>query len=515
MHAHSCRVGLKIKGRAMSIKMVLLTALVAMFASHASAERRIALIVGNGNYAAVSPLDNPVNDATLIGDTLSELGFEVTVLLDARQIEMKRAIAQFGRDLRNGGPDTTGLFYYAGHGVQSMSTNYLLPVDITVQDEADFDILGVQADWVLRQMHSARNKTNIVILDACRNNPFEALASILDDGLAEMNAPTGTFLSYATAPGSVAADGLGANSPFTNSLVKYMREPGLPIEQTFKQVRIDVLDATHGMQTPWDASSLTDDFSFVNAVEEEVEDGADMEFWETVRDMRDPVQLMLYLRAYGDSEYADDAEVLLRELMEEELKPAANAETTAVAAAPQAPAPKAPGEDEIALIEKAQMSGQSADYQAYIDAFPDGTFVDLARIEFDAAKSKEDAAVAAAAEEKAPEPEVEVASRAAPAQPTGLFTFDTPITSGAEEIIGMSIMELIEGSPLFPPLEGLPDEVWKNKQCSECHQWERANLCEQGQGYLALNAQRSLGKVHPYGGSFKQSIRAWAAGGCN
>ena len=477
----------------------------------ARAEPRIALVIGNGNYSAVSPLQNPVNDAGLIGDTLIDLGFEVTSLIDANQLQMKRAIAQFGRDLRSAGPDATGLFYYAGHGVQSMATNYLLPVDISVQDEADFDIMGVEANWVLRQMHSARNKTNIVILDACRNNPFESLADVLDDGLAEMNAPTGTFLSYATAPGSVAADGLGANSPFTETVARVIREPGIPIEQAFKQVRVAVLGATGDMQTPWDASSLTDDFVFVAEDPADPEEIAALQLWQSVQTMSDPVQVMLFLRAYPDSVYAEDARALLKKLMDEELNVPQSVETV------ETPVPTGPTAEETALIEAAQASGSADDYEAYLDAFPNGAFADFARAEMEAARAKAAATaeMATTQEESAPEEPTQMASRGTDGIGSVPITFEGELQFGSPEIVGQSIAGLMTASPLFPPIEGLPDEVWKGKACSDCHQWERENLCEHGGRYLALSAQRSLGKEHPFGGSFKHTLRAWAAGGCN
>lgn len=495
----------------MTSRIILLLTMIGLGAMAARAETRIALIIGNGNYSAVSPLENPVNDAGLIGETLTDLGFQVTSLIDANQLQMKRAIAQFGRDLRSAGPDATGLFYYAGHGVQSTATNYLLPVDISVQDEADFDIMGVEANWVLRQMHSARNKTNIVILDACRNNPFESLADVLDDGLAEMNAPTGTFLSYATAPGGVAADGLGANSPFTETVARVIREPGIPIEQAFKQVRVAVLEATGGLQTPWDASSLTDNFAFVAETPVDPEDVAARQLWDSVKEMSDPVQVMLFLRAYPDSAYAEDARALLKNLMDEELNTPKSVETV------EAPAPSGPSAEESALIEAAQASGAASDYEAYLDAFPNGAFADFARAEMDAARAKSAAAtetVQSQGDAAAEEP-VEMASRGTNGVGSEPITFEGTLQFGSPEIIGQSIAGLMTASPVFPPIEGLPDEVWKGKACSDCHQWERENLCEHGGRYLALSAQRSLGKEHPFGGSFKQTLRAWAAGGCN
>lgn len=228
----------------------------------AKAETRIALVVGNGSYSSVSSLANPARDANLIAETLKELGFEVTLLVDSSRANLRRGISQFGRDLRNAGRDATGLFYYAGHGVQSFGTNYLLPVDVNLTDAADLDLVAIEAASVLQQMNSAKNQTNIMILDACRNNPFDNIPTFNDSGLAEMKAPTGTFLAYATAPGEVALDGQRDNSPFTRALAGEMTAPGVLVEQVFKKVRVAVLKETGGQQTPWDTSSLTSDFIF-------------------------------------------------------------------------------------------------------------------------------------------------------------------------------------------------------------------------------------------------------------
>ena len=149
----------------------------------------------------MTQLDNPAPDARLIAQTLESEGFVVTQMVDASQIAMNRAIAQFGSELREAGAEATGLFYYAGHGVQSFGTNYLLPVDAALTIAADLGLVAIPAESILRQMFSARNRTNIVILDACRNNLFSAILDMGDNGLAEMKAPTGTFLAYSTAPG--------------------------------------------------------------------------------------------------------------------------------------------------------------------------------------------------------------------------------------------------------------------------------------------------------------------------
>lgn len=278
-------------------------------AALAGAEPRIALIVGNGGYTAVGGLANPVSDAELMARTLEGLGFQVTLLRDSTKAGMGRAVADFGSALRAAGPEATGLFYYAGHGVQSFGRNYLLPVDAAISNAADLDLVAVDAEAVLRQMASARNRTNIVILDACRNNPFATLPDLGDNGLAEMKAPTGTFLAYATAPREVALDGEGGNSPFTKALAAMMVTQGMPIEQVFKEVRVAVLDATGGRQTPWDTSSLTTDFTFAAASSDEAH------LWETVRVSGDPVQIKLFLKAYPDTVHRSEAEALLVAVM--------------------------------------------------------------------------------------------------------------------------------------------------------------------------------------------------------
>ena len=226
-----------------------------------AAEPRIALVIGNGAYAS-SPLINPPNDATLIAETLKSLGFDVIVRRDSNQVTMKRAIQEFGARLEKAGPTAVGLFFYAGHGVQLNGRNYLIPTAANIQREADVEIEAVSADWVLEQMRYARNNLNLVILDACRNNPFARSMRSADRGLAKMDAPAGTLIAYSTAPGDVAADGDGRNSPYSLSLAQAMRDVRQPVEQVFKRARVAVMSATANRQTPWESSSLTGDFYF-------------------------------------------------------------------------------------------------------------------------------------------------------------------------------------------------------------------------------------------------------------
>src|SRR3984885_11386400 len=237
-------------------RLALLAVALLLPAGVQAAETRIALVVGNSAYAS-GPLLNPANDARLVAQALSQLGFEVIERRDADQNTMKRAIQEFGERLDKGGPQAVGLFYYAGHGVQLNGRNYLIPTKANIEREGDVEIEAVSADWVIEQMRYARNRLNIVILDACRNNPFNRSMRSADRGLASMDAPAGILIAYSTAPGAVAEDGSGRNSPYTTALTRAMLEVHQPLEQVFKHVRADVMSATAGKQVPWEASSLT------------------------------------------------------------------------------------------------------------------------------------------------------------------------------------------------------------------------------------------------------------------
>jgi formylglycine-generating enzyme required for sulfatase activity len=221
-------------------------------------EQRIALVIGNDTYET-APLRNPGNDARTMARTLRELGFQVTEKLNLNQKEMKQEIYHFGQRLLKGG---VGLFYYAGHGMQVNGRNFLVPIGARVEHERQIEFEGVDAASVLAEMEYARNRLNIVILDACRDNPFTRSFRSGTQGLASINAPTGTLIAYATAPGAVANDGPADHGVYTGELIKVMKTPGLKIEDVFKQVRSSVREATMGKQIPWESSSLEGDFYF-------------------------------------------------------------------------------------------------------------------------------------------------------------------------------------------------------------------------------------------------------------
>ncbi|MDD9980364.1 MAG: caspase family protein [Gammaproteobacteria bacterium] len=235
------------------------------------ASSRVALVVGNGAYTAgnIPALANPVNDAKLMADALKTSGFEVQLVTDADQAAMKASIKAFGERLEQAGGESVGLFYYAGHGVEAKGHNYLIPIGAEIARELEFRSDAVPADWVMSWMAEAGNRLNIVILDACRNNPYEGRYRGASQGLAEMRAPTGTLIAYSAGPKQKAEDGKeGENSPYTAALAKTLVEPGLKIEEVFKRVRNSVLEVTKGRQTPWESSSLRGDFYFVAQVEE-------------------------------------------------------------------------------------------------------------------------------------------------------------------------------------------------------------------------------------------------------
>jgi formylglycine-generating enzyme required for sulfatase activity len=225
-------------------------------------QNRWALVIGNGAYGAeVGPLLNPVNDATDMAAALRSLGFDVNLVLNATRQQMEEALAAFRRQLRPGG---TGLFYFAGHGAQVEGTNYLIPIGANVEQAVTAKAESVSAEQVLASMTAAGTALNILILDACRNNPFLSRWPVrVPRGLAPMQAARGSFIAYATAPGAVATDGAGRNGTYTKYLLRYLTTPGLLVEQMFKRVRVAVEEETGGAQTPWEASSLQGDFSFL------------------------------------------------------------------------------------------------------------------------------------------------------------------------------------------------------------------------------------------------------------
>ena len=219
-------------------------------------ERRVALVIGNNSYSYASSLKNPINDASDIKQVLEQLGFEVLYWYNGNRRQMISQIQTFRSKI--GGVNTVALFYYAGHGIQANDDNWLVPVDANPQTQADIDVSCVGLNYLMRNLESVNSGTNIVILDACRSNPFKYSGRSSTGGLAQPSStPKGSFIAFSTSPNTVAQDGYGRNSPYTAKLKEALLIPNIPIETTFKRVR----NAMQG-QTSWENSSLVGEFYF-------------------------------------------------------------------------------------------------------------------------------------------------------------------------------------------------------------------------------------------------------------
>ncbi len=276
-----------------------------------TAPGRVALVIGNGAYSS-APLVNPPTDARAIADRLRLAGFRVTLKIDAPRRELQEAIRGFGETLSRDNR-AIGVFYYAGHGVQLNWRNFMLPVDARIRQPADIAAQGVDVGLLLEGLSRARNPLNLVILDACRNNPFGPDFRTDDRGLSQLDAPPGTLLAYATAPGNTADDGDGEHGLYTDNLLKEMRVPGAAVEDVFKRVRLAVRRASQGAQIPWESTSLEGDFSFVGGggrdlTREQKEFEADLEAWKSLREANSPEPLEAFIRQRPSGKFAELAQ---------------------------------------------------------------------------------------------------------------------------------------------------------------------------------------------------------------
>ncbi len=276
--------------------------------SQPTSARRIALVIGNGAYTNAPTLKNPSNDARDMAATLKLLGFAVASAIDADQRTMKRLIREFGQQLKRG---VQGLFYYAGHGVQMRGRNYLIPANAEIISETDVE-QGVDLNLVLGLMDEAQNGLNIVILDACRNNPFSRSFRSAGSGLAQVDAPTGTLIAYATSPGRVAGDGQGRNGLYTSELLSQMLVSGIGVEEMFKRVRAGVQRQTNGQQVPWESSSLVGNFYFATPLSPSPDSGNrtafdpaafELTYWETIKNSTDADDFTAYLGKYPNGQF--------------------------------------------------------------------------------------------------------------------------------------------------------------------------------------------------------------------
>lgn len=347
----------------------------------ARTQRRVALVIGNGDYQNASRLANPTNDAADMATALSELGFQLVggrAHLNQTADQMKQLIVQFGERIGVG----VGLFYYAGHGVQSQGHNYLIPIEAKILREKTLEFDAVDVNRVLAELDAAGNGFNIVILDACRNSPFGRSWRSADQGLAQVNAPEGTLIAYATSPGRVANDGAGRNGTYTGELLRQMRVPGITIEETFKTVRAAVKTASQNQQTPWESSSLVGKFCFAGSC-----DGADqllggvksgsatpsmdvsafeLSYWDSIKSSTNADDFKAYLEKYPNGQFA----ALARNRISTLSKEASSSESTQ---------PSSADPIELAFWDSIRDSTDPEDFKSYLKKYPNGQFVELAR----------------------------------------------------------------------------------------------------------------------------------------
>jgi hypothetical protein len=275
------------------------------------AAKRVALVIGNSAYQHVAPLKNPKNDAATMASSLKKVGFEVTIITDADAQKMKSAFLQFGRQLRKG--VDASVFYYAGHAVQYNGENYLIPTPAKILDRDELDFEAVNINSLMRLLNVASNSVNMVILDACRNNPFPAATRSTSRGLAPVSAPRGTYIAYSTAPGNVALDGDGENSEYTKALATAITEPGLEIAQGVRKVRRAVISATDEKQVPWESSSIVGNFYFKKAEPKPIVIATPKpspeilasRAWRELRNSKDKIKLQAFLEQHKNTVFAD------------------------------------------------------------------------------------------------------------------------------------------------------------------------------------------------------------------
>jgi hypothetical protein len=420
------------------------------------AEKRVALVIGNSAYVKVPALPNPANDAKAIGALLTKAGFDVVqTKTDLDLASMRRALRDFSDVAREA---DIAVVFYAGHGMELNGMNYLVPVDAVLERDIDVEDEAIPLDRV-NQIIDPAKQLRLVILDACRDNPFASgmkrtLASrSIGRGLAQIDisGSTNTLVAFAARAGSTAADGDGADSPFTTALLRHLATPGLDVRLALGRVRDDVLASTKGRQEPFVYTSFGGtEISLAPGSKPAPTPATDSaaQVWADTKDSQNPALLEMFVKRFGDSFYASLARARLEELK----------------------------------------GGKTA-------SIPSSTSTQPA----------------------APTPSsTELVSRSAPSASASTagqaIRFTDPLTSIPYPMNGHSLAELIKGTPLFPPIEGLEESVWK-KQCTSCHQWTQKTLCEQANTYNN-NPKAALRVPHPYGGPEKVAMMHWAKTGC-
>lgn len=288
--------------------------------SDALVEKRIALVVGNGAYA-FAPLKNPTHDSEAVAELLRQMGFDVVELEDGNRLQLNAAIEAVRTRIEE--TPATVVLYYAGHGIQVDWHNYIIPVDAKIATAADAPHEAVGVPEIMDRLARAGSRSLIVILDACRDNPFHD--GVSGKGLAEMDAPPLSFLAYATAPGNVAADGDGEHGLYTDALLREAARPGTKIEDVLKRVRLEVRVRSHGRQVPWESTSLESDFYFIPpkdaaaaappTLDQELAD------WDRIKESTSASDFVDYLRRYPSGYYAEAAQFRLDHLAAPEVRP--------------------------------------------------------------------------------------------------------------------------------------------------------------------------------------------------
>ena len=316
-----------------------LLCILTLVSANLPAAERIALVIGNGDYKHVSALKNPPKDVRLISNSLIDIGFNVTTLIDANVDEMESAVKKFKDKLNDSGKDTIGLFYFAGHGITYDGANYLIPVEARIEEGPDLRRRALPANWVLEIMEAARNATNIMILDACRDNPFKGLSlsgtRSLTSGMVRMSAPEGSLVGFSTAEGRVAYDGDGDYSPFAEAFAAEVRTPDISVTDMMTNVNRRVRDATKGLgskpQIPWTHNSLSAILKFNPRADDKKQASGSVELtpapqqvaqprkksreeleeqmWGVVEDSKDPAQYAAFLEDFPDGRYAKYAKL--------------------------------------------------------------------------------------------------------------------------------------------------------------------------------------------------------------
>ena len=311
--------------------------LAVVVAAPALAEKRVALVIGNGAYKYAPALPNPKNDAVGLAAALKRLKFDVIEGHDLDEIATRRLLRELSDKLDGFGKEDVALFFYAGHGLQVNGRNYIVPVDAKLERERDLDFQAVAFDFV-QQLMEKTPQTNIVMLDSCRDNPLArtlargmgARSGGIGRGLAEMRGINDTLIVYATNPGNVALDGKEKNSPFTAALLKHIEQPGLEVRHMISQVRAAVIASTNGQQVPWESASLTRQVYFAPGATPAAPGatpaqppspgatppGADQEtvFWQTIKESKNAADYKAYLAKYPQGTFAELAKIRLAEL---------------------------------------------------------------------------------------------------------------------------------------------------------------------------------------------------------